>query len=398
MGQNIDRRREFRLPGIHELNKRQEDAISLPLHGQRLVVGGPGTGKSVVALHRAWQCHRRGQSYHFLVFNRPLNIAGFQIIKSSYQDQWELVSSTWDSWFREVFQNEIGKPCPKQIAVSPSSYSPIDWEAVSDVLANHNSKEIPLHLILDEGQDMPPDFYTALVNLGFSNFFVVADQNQQIISGKNSSRKEIEVALNIHDVIELDENFRNSFPIARVANEFYTGDPAVPRPALPAVGKSSKTPLLFSYREESHFTRIVARILKLADRNPRSLIGIITPNNEIRKRYLDALSQCQVELDHGKPPIQTYDSQQPSSLSFDQGGIMVLNCQACKGLEFDTVILADIEEHFLDRIDPDAAKRRFYVMVSRAKSQLIMLRKADRPCPIDPILPTDPTILERHGP
>ena len=38
---------------------------------------------------------------------------------------------------------------------------------------------------------MPPEFYSALIGLGFDRFFVVADQNQQITEA-NSSRKDIE--------------------------------------------------------------------------------------------------------------------------------------------------------------------------------------------------------------
>ena len=39
-------------------------------------------------------------------------------------------------------------------------------------------------------------------------------------------------------------------------------------------------------------------------------------------------------------------------MRFDEGGILVINAQACKGLEFDTVVLADIDEHYLRRNDP----------------------------------------------
>ena len=45
-------KREFELPGIHELSKEQEEAIRLPMEGCHLIVGGPGTGKTVVTLLR----------------------------------------------------------------------------------------------------------------------------------------------------------------------------------------------------------------------------------------------------------------------------------------------------------------------------------------------------------
>ena len=45
-------KRIFELPKEHELTKDQRMAIRKPVDGQYLVVGAPGTGKSVVALWR----------------------------------------------------------------------------------------------------------------------------------------------------------------------------------------------------------------------------------------------------------------------------------------------------------------------------------------------------------
>ena len=44
-------RRRFELPGIQDLSKEQEAARALPRRGRHLIVGGPGTGKSVLALN-----------------------------------------------------------------------------------------------------------------------------------------------------------------------------------------------------------------------------------------------------------------------------------------------------------------------------------------------------------
>ena len=50
----------------------------------------------------------------------------------------------------------------------------------------------------------------------------------------------------------------------------------------------------------------------------------------------------------------------------------MINAQACKGLEFDTVILADIDEHYFRRGDPDTTRRLFYVMVARARDRAFL--------------------------
>ncbi|WP_407635667.1 ATP-binding domain-containing protein [Lamprocystis purpurea] len=85
-------------------------------------------------------------------------------------------------------------------------------------------------------------------------------------------------------------------------------------------------------------------------------------------------------------------------MRFSAGGVFVINAQSAKGLEFDVVMLADIHCYRCrpeDQNQLDDMKRRFYVMVSRAREQVVLLRQADRPCPVEVILPTDQAILRR---
>lgn len=234
--------------------------------------------------------------------------------------------------------------------------------------------------------------------MGFENFFVVADQNQQIVSGQNSNRADIETVLGIStgDVIELHENYRNSYPTARLALAFMDHDPASPPPELPPPTRSSRKPILFSYRD-GQFPRLIDRVLKMADNNPRRLIGVIVANNRVRNRYLNALRNSEVKLDNGRPQITTYQAGMDAALSFDQGGIMVINAQSCKGLEFDSVFLADINAHPYGHDDPYHTKSLFYVMVARAMDNVVLLQQAEKGCPVAPIIPNDQQILERKS-
>jgi DNA helicase IV len=261
--------------------------------------------------------------------------------------------------------------------------------------------EIPDHrdkfLVIDEGQDMPEAFYETLVNLGFENFYVTADQNQQIHPDKCSSRQQIENCLGIEETVELRINYRNTLSIAQLAHHFYPADPASPKPQLPDPVPGSETPELWVYGKGSTLTlpALADRILQLADRNPRKLIGIITPNNKVRTKFHDALLRADPKLDYDKPPIRTFCSGQKTLPDFGLGGIMVINAQSCKGLEFDTVILADVDEH-RPISDEYTLKARFYVMVSRAREILILLR-AENVCPaVDKLLPHDSSLLIRR--
>ncbi len=389
-------RRRFELPGIQDLSKSQEDARALPKDGQHLIIGGPGTGKSVLALLRSRRHRQDRDDYIFLVYNHLLNQASGQLFGDNLQ------SRQWQSWFEKTFKVMTNERVPKLPDKPGSNWRVVDWAQVHSTIAaqpqNQDKAKLP-YLIIDEGQDMPPQFYEALVNLGFENFFVTADQNQQIIPDQNSTRQEISNVLDIEpsNVIELHDNYRNTFLIARLAREFYTGNPASPPPNLPNARAVAKKPILLQYKQDQ-FTSLINSILKMADINPRVLVGVITPNNVVRERYIEALHTSEVNLDNEKPKIRTYkNGMNPSKLLFDEGGIMVINAQSCKGLEFDTVILADINEYFFHHEIVDQKRRLFYVMVARAINNIIMLKKYEgenKHCPIDEILPTDNDILE----
>ena len=398
------RRREFELPGIQELSKEAERAVrrgtgggagaggsgSSAKEGRTLVVGGPGTGKTVLCLHRARRHRRLKEHYRFLVWNHLLHRASRQLHGE------ELAGETWEAWFDRVFRERTGRALPREPAEGDGDYRPIDWDAVQRFTSSRPlDSAYARSLVIDEGQDMPPRFYRMLVEFGFTRFFVAADQNQQITE-QHSSRRDIETELDIDtaDVIELKYNYRNSTPVAELARAFHTGDPASPPPDLPR-DRPGPVPLLLTYAP-ARLPGICGRIVKQVDQNPRRLVGVIAPDNEIRKRYLEQL--CSVDgagLDHGAPVIETFHGDHRPDVRFDEGGILVINAQACKGLEFDVVVLADIDRHHVSPTDLDAVRKRFYVMVARARERVILLRQRGVNSRIEEILPDDPDVLLR---
>lgn len=391
----VDRSRRFTLPGIQDLNKDQDEALALPLEGQHLVVGGPGTGKSVVALLRARRLAQDERTYRTLVYNHLLDHSNRHLFGSEQP----FSAKTWDSWFRGIFKYFFDT-VPTREPEYAGGYRPIDWEAVEQLAQGEftNKNLNGKYLVIDEGQDMPPAFYRTLTQLGFENFYVAADQNQQIQPDRCSSRQDIEdlLAIDQGDTVELKINYRNTRTIASLAQHFYPADPASPKPDLPHSSSSAVTPELWTYGQTStqSFAELADRILQLSDRNPHRLIGIITPDNKVRNKFNDGLVRANPNLDNGKPPIQTFVSGQRELPNFSQGGIMIINAQSCKGLEFDTAILADIDQH-QPKQDRHALKARFYVMVARAREQVILLRTGDA-CPVvDGLLPAEPAILAR---
>ena len=384
-------KRRFELPGIQDLSKEQEAALA-PGEDRRLIVGGPGTGKTVVALIRARRHQRAGDEYVFLVYNHLLHRASIQQFSGA------LSSATWTAWFQERFTAITGEAPPRESA--PDEFQPTDWEGVLRIAEGSAPVADAPHLVIDEGQDMPPRFYRALVALGFERFFVAADQNQQI-HDECSSRRDVETELAIDpgDVIELKRNYRNSGPVAKLARAFRTGDPASPSVDLPP--RPGPAAWLCDYAP-GRFAALCRRIVKIVDRKPATLVGVIAPNNEVRERYARGLREAAEGPgeaaggpDHGARRVETFFSGHRPDVRFDEGGILVVNAQACKGLEFDVAVLADVDRHFAPANDLDFLRKRFYVMVARAREQVILLRRRGERSRVDEILPDDPDALRR---
>ena len=64
--------------------------------------------------------------------------------------------------------------------------------------------------------------------------------------------------------LKLRQNYRNNYPVARLAREFHTGDPASPPPELPESAPGD-VPRLYSY-EQNNLSAVAQGILRLADR------------------------------------------------------------------------------------------------------------------------------------
>tara|TARA_Y100000589_G_scaffold263877_1_gene254441 strand:- start:850 stop:2028 length:1179 start_codon:yes stop_codon:yes gene_type:complete len=387
-----ERVRKFKLPD--RFNKDQDRVNDLPLEGRFLVIGAPGTGKSVVALLRVRKAVEANKRYRFLVFNHLLEASAMQLVGSDIQ----LVSSTWMRWIRERLQQYLEINLPTK-----AGSKDLDWNQIRvDLKARKKNKRDPFneshYLIIDEGQDMPKEFYFVVSSLGVKNFFVVADQNQAI-NKNNSSLQELKYLLieNKEQVMELTENFRNSHQITKLAQHFHV-DRASDRSIIPDRW-ARIPPILYTYKKDSFEDKVIKMILRRYDRDPKLLIGVITPNKKVQDKYFKTLESVSREMDRDNcdPIIQYYRGDHRSEIDFSTGGILVVNAQACKGLEFDIVYLADIDQHIIRDDIKEEKQKLFYVMISRAKEEVIMFKQCEIDCPeLENLLPENEEILERE--
>jgi len=370
-------KRHFRLPGEEDLNKDQDRVLALPEDGQYLIVGGPGTGKSVVALLRALK-YQGNENYIFLVYNHVLQKSTSMLVNT------RLVGTTLSKFIYKMHWHLFKEYMPELKKFKP------DYDALVKKIDELGCEERAQHLIIDEGQDMPPAYYEALQYAGYTNFFIVADQNQQI-TDDNSNRKELTDTLGLEpkDVIELNINYRNSHPIALFASQFYT-DKGSPPPDLPD-RQSLETPSFYANLTKEN---IATMVLREADKDDRKLIGVVVSSDDLRDSYVNNMRELDIPLDNSHPIISTYSFKDKNAvgIDFSQGGIVVLSDKSIKGLEFDSVYII-LDDFRIYNNDQSTMKKRLYVMSSRAIEKLTLVSTQDS-SEILSLLPMDKNIMK----
>ena len=147
----------MRMPAFTELDAEQLRVYQgAPPDGSVLVVGPPGTGKTIMAFHRAQMLRELGQRPSLIMYNSVLS----SFVASGHRIATGLEVRTMHKWVTAWFYGMTGSP-------APSVGWDVQWALVQQrVLAVAASGKLGKanwgHLIIDEGQDFPSEMYEAL--------------------------------------------------------------------------------------------------------------------------------------------------------------------------------------------------------------------------------------------
>ena len=236
-----------------------------------------------------------------------------------------------------------------------------DWTTIlSRVNASPpRAGEIP-YLIIDEGQDVPKEFYV-LARLLSTHLTVFADENQRITE-HNSTIQDISAYGGFGDQTHmLTRNYRNTREIAALADGFArqstTGTAKPPT-------RSGEKPTV------QHFTKLadtVDFIARFERANSDLEIGVFTPSKVLQKKFVNRLDG------KTKNRVQHYVGGQgadANTLDFDAPGIKIVNYPSTKGLEFDAVFIPELQAS--DGWQREITDMQLYVMLSRARDRLFV--------------------------
>jgi DNA helicase II / ATP-dependent DNA helicase PcrA len=372
----------IRMPSYSQLSKEQLAILEDPVFGQNMmVIGPPGTGKTVIAMWRAFQT-AKGTDTDLLMYNNIL---------VSYSKQWDeegyaaVGVRTYHKWVYALWGSKFRSKPPNL----PQDKYRFDWvQMVSQLM---DSKIDVGHLVVDEGQDLPIEFYSALGIItnrpgSDSSVCVAADENQRLSQDKNSSLKEIESALRGLGEIEmytLEQNYRNTRQIAELANQFYVGV------STGIAGLPENTGAKPVLKEKSDINAMIDEIVTWMSNNEKKSCLVIGHSGSLTKKCFNKLKHRLAMLPQIK--VEGYSSEKrfksnkgamqekPEFHTGQEGTVTCIHWRSMKGLEADAVFIPEFEQLDLGKDGSDDEKMRMYVMFSRARTTLVGLYSEGTP-------------------
>ncbi|MDQ1029730.1 superfamily I DNA/RNA helicase [Streptomyces umbrinus] len=333
----------------------------LAFDGNHLVSGPPGSGKSLLAAQRAVMLALTGTPVTLLTRSNLLRQSLAAVVHKLGPPDRGVRVATAHAWLTDWYGGRVPR-------TGDDSY---DWEACYDRAAE--TGPVPdLTLVVDEGQDLPPEFYR-LCRLLQARTTVYADECQRL-TDTNSTLAEITQRLGRCTLYELDGNHRNTRQIAAFAAHFHTG---TGMPALPE--REGPPPRLHRLPHRG----AVDLLILLAQKHPQQSIGVIVNSTHTQFSLLGSLERRGPRL---KPQLYTCRAPAAQSryrtLDLGRPGIVLVHRASAKGLGFDVVVIPDT--HTDAAVDPTSAALRmtYYVLATRARRELHLAYEGETEPPL----------------
>ena len=335
-----------------ELLEEQYVVLNFLAHQRTAAISGAGgTGKTLVAVHRASLLDEKGEKVLFLCYNR--NLA-------------DDLSQKNKALLKNVDFYTLDSLACKKCGVT---WDKVSYYDLKDVLENEileGTFEYK-HIVVDEGQDfgkrndketdIKSDILELLSDYGSgsyghegTSFFIFYDKNQLV------NTKELPVYLqNVDSKLTLYRNCRNTKNIAATAYSLLNTAPILHERAW----DGEATSFIFYSGHDELIKRLDKTIDNLSKENSTNRV-IISCNESLKNSVL-------------KDYIITEADGRSFSYKSNGKKTRIYSCPTFKGLEAEDVIITDITDKSFEEGNCD-----FYVAASRAKKRLFVYIDRDK--------------------
>lgn len=348
----------------------------LPFEAHRVILGGPGAGKTLVLLHRfSYLFHSQGADPSFgklFVFTTTLK----DFIRSALTDvdvPQDCVT-TFDKWCVDVYRERVKASLPWR---NDGRKQGPDFAAIRDavhdlVVTQGAMKGRYAFSVVDEGQDLTKQAMEIIV--GVSRHVTVAmDGKQQLYDEELAEDGVLKVLGLKRNNVSLVSAFRCNPMVTSLAAHFLESETKrqeFRRQAKNAIGDRQKPILMIASDYDQEKERIAELIrMRLAR---QEAVGILFPQRRLVFGYATGLKKLGIDV--------ITDSR--AGVDFGDPRPKVLTYHEAKGLTFDSVFLPRLDNRaFTDRLLTRMLPMMF-VGVSRAVKWVCLSTSEGRMIPV----------------
>lgn len=349
----------------NELTVEQSRAVESSVEQHRLVLGSPGSGKTIVLLHRARHLIDNygipPERCRLFVFTNALKA----YIRAALRDLAlpDDCVMTFDAWCGEYYQARINKRLPW-------SDGSRDWQAIRRAVWEKTrgltgSDRFLDFVMVDEGQDLDRRDFETLAAVA-QHVTVFMDPKQKLYE-RDAEELGVARALGLRrrNLVLLDA-YRCS-PYIVQAGASFVRDAEERQQFIeqnPPVKKGERQlPLLYlAGSADDERANLVEVVRTRIDRNER--IAILLPTKRHMFGYALALREAGLEAEINQSARKKEDALPP--IDFGTPLPKLMPYPSSKGLTFDTVLMPRLNRKFLERIDPERLERWLFVGITRA--------------------------------
>ncbi len=320
------------------LDDDQLDLIDHTINSSMLVSGCAGSGKSVIAMHKAAQIADLGYSVILIALTKSLTgFMGIGYTSQSYQfyyhHQWK--------W--------LGMPSAD-------------------------------YIIVDEIQDFELEEINEFIGAAKKHYLFFGDSAQSIYTRFGKKTLSIEAISKLTGLKELKlyNNYRLPKNVAKITQN-HVGVNVMPYHEKMYLNKEKDYPHFIHYNSYEEQVEAIGKLIELYEGKS---IGILLYSNELVLEMSEALTKCGINMEY-KCKTAADDKRGQGNLHFTNTLPKVLTYHSAKGLQFDVVIIPKFEGAYTEE-----QRKSLYVAMTRTMHHLYVLYTTDKiSAPLDAVSP-----------